>query len=304
MPQDETPPLAGKTIVVTGAGRGIGAAVALESARNGAQIVVNDRDAVAAAETAERINRAGGAASARPGDISDWAAADDLMTFAQETFGRLDGLVNMAGVFRMESLLELGPTSLDAVFASNVAGSVYCARHAAERMAAQGGGSIVNVVSGAQMGMPRMGVYGAAKGAMASFTYAWALELQDKGVRVNAVSPLALTQQVTIARAYQAEHGVAGLKSEPPDPKANAGVFVYLLSEASKGVTGQIVRIEGGLLSLMHHPMIAAPVLARAEWDYAAVRQAFEQDLGERLAPLGVAASESRIVQGASRAWD
>jgi hypothetical protein len=146
-------------------------------------------------------------------------------------------------------------------------------------MLRQGDGSIVNIPSGAQAGHPTLSSYGATKGAVASFTYGWALELRDRGVRVNAVSPMAATPMTNYA-------------SHLPPAEVNSPPVLYLLSDASRAITGQVVRVIGKKLSLMCHPANIAPVLERDAWTLDAVAEAFEQTLAAKLAPVGVATYE------------
>ena len=296
-------PLGGKAIVITGSGRGVGRCVALEAARLGAAVIVNDISAAEAQAVAQEIRAAGGQADARVCDISDWAAAAVLIEACVARFGRLDGLVNMAGLFRMGSLLELDEAGLDLLWRVNVLGSAACAHHAARVMAAQGSGAIVNIVSGAHMGIPLMGAYGATKGAMASFTYAWALELAPQGVRVNAVSPQGLTRMVDITKTYQDQHQLPHYASDPQDPAMNAGAVCFLLSDLAAKVNGQILRVEGRSLSLVAHPAIATPVLERDWWTFEAVAEAFESEFNARLLPVGVCAADVHPVAGGSKMW-
>ena len=297
------PILDGKVVIVTGAARGIGAALAREIWRLGGSVILNDLDGEAIGALATELTGNGRDAVSVVGDASDWETARRLIDVGVSAFGRLDGLVNCAGVFEMGRLLDLRDGDIARVFASSVLATANCAHHAAKVMTPQGSGSIINVVSGAHMGLPAMGVYGAAKGAAASFTYAWSLELAGSGVRVNGVSPLALTRQVEVARAFQAAEHVSGPKGVLPDPSANVGAFIYLLSDASAAITGQILRVEGGALSLMNHPSIAVPVLERDAWTYEAVREAFSTAFKGRLAPVGVAAIDARPAGTGSQIW-
>ena len=236
--------LQGKAIVITGAGRGIGAATARLAAQSGAKVVVNDCDLEAAQGIVDAVIAAGGEAIAHGADISDWDQAADLINTCKSRFGSVDGLVNNAGHFSMALLTELVKGDFETILAANVIGTANCAAHAAREMVRQGSGSIINVISGAHMGLPAMGVYGASKGAAASLTYTWALELAGTGVRVNAVSPMAETRMADIAEAYYKQRGITpprlSIKGE-----ANAPVYVWLLSDEASDVHGQIVRIEG-----------------------------------------------------------
>jgi len=296
--------LDGKVVIVTGAARGIGAALAREICRLGGSVILNDLDDEAIGALATELTGNGRDAVPFVGDASDWETARRLVDISVSAFGRLDGLVNCAGVFEMGRLLDLRDGDISRVFASSVLATANCAHHAAKVMTLQGSGSIINVVSGAHMGMPAMGVYGAAKGAAASFTYAWSLELAASGVRVNGLSPLALTRQVEVAQAFQAARNVVGPKGALPDPSANVGAFTYPLSDEWAAVTGQILRVEGDALSLMNHPSIAVPVLERDAWTYEAVLEAFSTVFKGRLAPVGVAALDARPAGTGSKIWN
>lgn len=281
--------LAGRVVLVTGAGRGIGAAVAHDAARHGATLVVCDVDADAATETAEAICRDGGAAVAKTADVSDWASVDDLVGATVSGFGSLDGLVNNAGRFAMAPMEQSTHEMWAGMLATNVLGVAICGQLAARQMMAQGSGSIVNVTSGAHAGLPGMSVYGATKGAVASLTYTWALELAAHGIRVNALSPMAETRMMNVNREFRRLHqSDAPEMPAQPSPSANAPVVTYLLSDLSAGVTGQVVRINGGDLALSAHPAVLAPVLHRDEWTLEAVHAAFDAHLADRQFPAGL----------------
>jgi NAD(P)-dependent dehydrogenase (short-subunit alcohol dehydrogenase family) len=279
--------LENKAVAVTGAGQGIGEASALLAASLGASVLVNDIDAVAAARVAATINERGGRAYAHGADISQWSSGQALVDASLERFGRLDGLVNNAGLFKIASLMESTAMDFTETLAVNLIGAASCAQAAAAHMLERKSGAIVNVVSGAQCGMIGLGAYGASKGALASLTYSWALELANTGVRMNAVSPMANTQMAHKTRAYLSALAIP-LPDTVPPASANAPVICYLLSDASAAIHGQVVRIDGGVLALMTHPAIIAPVLQRDIWTADAVAEAFATDLAERQQRLGV----------------
>jgi NAD(P)-dependent dehydrogenase (short-subunit alcohol dehydrogenase family) len=279
--------LENKAVAVTGAGQGIGEASALLAASLGASVLVNDIDAAAAARVAVAINERGGRAYAHAADISQWSSGQALVDACLERFGRLDGLVNNAGLFKIASLMESTAMDFTETLAVNLIGAASCAQAAAAHMLERKSGAIVNVVSGAQCGMIGLGAYGASKGALASLTYSWALELVNTGVRMNAVSPMANTQMAHKTRAYLSALAIP-LPDTVPPASANAPVICYLLSDASAAIHGQVVRIDGGVLALMTHPAIIAPVLQRDIWTADAVAEAFATDLAERQQRLGV----------------
>jgi NAD(P)-dependent dehydrogenase (short-subunit alcohol dehydrogenase family) len=276
--------LEGKAVVITGAGQGLGAAYAKAAAAAGAKVVVNDVDAIAAERVAEEIRAAGGAAVAEPQDIRDFEAAQALVGRCLAEFGAITGLVNNAAQFARQPFETESVDQVRAFLETNVVGVFNCARAAVEPMLRQGGGSIVNITSGAHAGQPGLSTYGATKGAVASFTYGWAGELRDRGVRVNAISPMASTS-------------MSDFNPNLPPPEANAPAVLYLLSDLSKQVTGQILRINGRQLSLMCHPAIRAPALERDVWTLESVAAAFEDKLAALQLPTNVATYEITAVR-------
>jgi NAD(P)-dependent dehydrogenase (short-subunit alcohol dehydrogenase family) len=188
---------------------------------------------------------------------------------------------------------------------TNVVGVAACGTFAMRRMVQQGFGSIVNVVSGAHFGIPHMSVYGATKGAVASFTYGWSLDLEGTGVRVNAVSPLARTRMSTSTAEFYSRRGLGLIDSEgSPAPEVNAPVVIYLLSDAAAGLTGQIVRIERNQLAIVAHPAVREPVLT-GDWTVANVDRAFAETLEEYAVPVGMAPLlRAEYLSGASAFWD
>jgi len=277
--------LEGQAVVITGAGGGLGAAYARAAAMLGAKIVVNDVDGCAAEKVAAEIRQANQIAVAEPQDIRSPEGAQALVNRCLAEFGVITGLVNNAGVFFVEPFEQASLEHLRTLLDVNVIGTFNCARAAVGPMLRQGGGSIINVTSGAHTGQPGISSYGASKGAVASFTYGWACELKQRGIRVNAVSPLAFTPM--------AKH----LPHLPP-PEANVAPVLYLLSDRSKHISGQIIRIAGKKLSLMCHPANRAPVIERDEWTLDAVSEAFETTLAANQLPTDVATYEIARVHG------
>ncbi len=276
--------LGGKAIVITGAGDGLGAAQAPAAGARGAAVVVSDIDAAKAEGVAAQIQSAGGRAVAQPCDVRDAAAAEALVARCLDAFGAIDGLVNNAGIYIPELFKDASVDTLRRLVEVNVIGVFNCGRAAVGPMLRQGHGSIVNITSGAHAGHPTLSSYGATKGAVASFTYGWALELKDSGVRVNSVSPMASTP-------------MTGHASFLPPPEVNSPTVLFLLSDRSRGVTGQMIRIIGDKLSLMTHPANIAPVLQRDDWSIDTIAAAFDETLGARQVPVGVATYEIGAVR-------
>jgi len=270
-------PLKGRAVVVTGAGAGLGRAYAVGVAAAGASVVVNDIAQDGASAVVEQIRAEGGRALASSGDVSDSTYAEELVQACVDEFGAIDGLVNNAGILHEAVAWETPPDKSSAMVRVNVLGSIFCGQAAMVRMRAQGRGSIVNVTSGTHLGQPRLAVYGATKGAVASLTYGWALDLAGSGVRVNALSPLAVT----------------AMKLPPYDghaqPHEIADAVVFLLSDSSAGITGQLVRRARNQLGLIAHPKVATMLEADA-WPVEAIDEAFRQTLKAELEPVGFGA--------------
>lgn len=280
--------LDGKAVVITGSGRGIGAACARGAARQGAAVVVNDLDAVSVEETVAAITAEGGRAVACVADIANWEEAGRLIETCISAFGKIDGLANNAALYHRARVDEFDPAVARSMVEVNVLGPLYCTGHAVKHMLKQGAGAIVNVVSGAQMGMPTMGVYGATKGAVASMVYTWALELAGTGVRVNGLSPFGATGIGHLTEEDLNDPAIAKALAELPPPEANSPVMEYLLSDLSAGVNGQLVRIDKGELQLYTHPALLVPSVVRDKWTAELVARAFDNEFKDRLVPCGV----------------
>lgn len=295
--------LEGKAIVITGSGRGIGAACAKACARRGAAVVVNDIDPIDANETAAAIVAAGGTAIACVADVSKWEEAGRLIDTCISKFGKIDGLVNNAALYHAARIDAFDPVAAQSLVEANVLGPLYCTGRAVKSMLAQKSGSIVNVVSGAHMGIMRLGIYGATKGAVASMVYTWAMELAGSGVRVNALSPFGATRIALPDRRGPIPEEMAKQLALLPPPEANAPVVEFLLSDLARNVNGQLVRIDRGELQLYTHPALLLPAVTRAEWTLELVAQAFENEFKDRQVPCGVRGMEELPVELQSGYW-
>lgn len=275
--------LDGKAVVVTGAGRGLGEAYALHAAQAGAKVVVNDIDREFAHRTADHIRSYGCEAVASGHDVTDPDQAAAIIDMCVDTYGRIDGLVNNAGL-NYESLpWEDKPERMRELFEVNVFGLFYCGQAAIVAMRDAGvTGSIVNIASGALLGQRALAAYAASKGAVASLTYSWALDVDSLGIRVNAVCPLAHTRMVWASER--------SLKAAPPEltPGKVAPVVVFLLSDHSSGITGQLIRCNGKDLHIVGQPFLKEPVLTNENWNTASVQQAFDEVFQAHLEPFGL----------------
>jgi NAD(P)-dependent dehydrogenase (short-subunit alcohol dehydrogenase family) len=279
--------LEGKAVVITGSGRGIGAACAKGVARQGASVVVNDIDREDAERSAAEIRAEGGRAVACVADVTNWDDAGRLIQTCIDSFGKIDGLVNNAALFNMMRLDAFDPARARPEVEVNVLGPLYCTARAAKPMLAQGSGSIVQVTSGAHLGMQQLGVYGATKGAVASMVYTWAIELEGTGVRINAMSPIGATT-IGFSRANPAPAGYLDkLKQTMPPPEANSPVVEFLLSDLARDINGQLVRIDRDEVQLYTHPALLLPAIKDPAWTAEKIAKVFATEFKGKLIPCG-----------------
>ena len=259
--------VAGRVAVVTGAGRGIGGATALELARPGAAVVVNDvgteldgsgRDQSLAARVAAEIEAAGGRAAANADSVAEWAGAQRIVATALERFGSLDVLVNNAGLSAGAPLWELEPALFERVVASHLHGTFYCMRAAVPHMKERGWGRVVNLVSRAGIiGVPGTAAYGAGKGGVFGLTNVASRDLAPFGVTVNAVNPSS-TDTRMVSRAIEAGRAAGGeaarraenLAAAMQRPEDVAVLIAALCSEAAARITGQVFFVAKSRIGL------------------------------------------------------
>lgn len=241
----------GKIAVVTGASKGIGRACALRLAKDGMTVVVNySHSDEEAAKAVEEIKAAGGDAVAYKADVSDINQVKEMFKFVSDTYGRVDVLVNNAGIVRDEYLLMLTQENLDKCLDLNIKGYFYCAQQAALKMFSQKSGVIVNMSSvSSKMALAGQSVYSATKGAVNSMTQTMAKELARKKIRVNAVCPgFVKTEMVDqLPEDKKKEY----LKDVPlgrfADVDEVAGLVSFLCSDDAGYITGQAIVLDGGL---------------------------------------------------------
>lgn len=239
-----------RVALVTGASRGIGRAVALALATEGAKVVVNyARSQAAAQEVVSEIAAAGGEAMAIGADVSQADEVDNLIKQTQEKFGRLDVLVNNAGITRDTLLMRMKPEDWQAVIDLNLTGVFLCTRAASKIMLKQRSGRIINITSVAgQMGNPGQANYSAAKAGVIGFTKTVAKELASRGITVNAVAPGFIATDMT-----------SDVKSEDiikfiplgryGSPEEVAGMIRFLAADPSAAyITGQVFNVDGGMV--------------------------------------------------------
>lgn len=286
-----------KAILLTGAGRGIGAAVAGYLAREGATLLLADIDETSADRAAAALREQGHAATSHWVDVASWEACAALVRHCLALHGRIDGLVGFAGVMYLaKPEEEADGARARHLIEVNLLGTYHLGVQVLKQMQRQGNGSIVNVSSGSQAGMASGAAYCASKAGVAGLTYAWAVDAASHGVRVNALSPVATSAMTQTTDAYLRARGQ--LQGDRPfvDPAANAPVVAFLLSDLAKEVNGQVLRVHGEQLQLMSHPAVMMPVMTREQWDAPAVAQALAQSFGMGLPPLGISGVEAKFV--------
>jgi NAD(P)-dependent dehydrogenase (short-subunit alcohol dehydrogenase family) len=243
--------LTGRIAVITGASRGIGAAVAQTLAASGAEVVLSSRKREACESIAEAIRAAGGRAHAYACHIGELAQIEALFQWLTSTFGGLDVLVNNAGTNpQYGAATATEPGAFQKTVDVNFRGTWFMTSHAARLMAERGGGSIVNIASVAgEHAHPDLGVYSATKAAIINLTRAFARECGPKGVRVNAVLPgLVNTKFAAVLQTPEIRDKV--VRSIPlrriAEPEDIAGAVLYFASDASAYATGAALRVDGG----------------------------------------------------------
>jgi NAD(P)-dependent dehydrogenase (short-subunit alcohol dehydrogenase family) len=296
--------LHGRVAIVTGAGRGLGRAYAEALATAGASVVVNDADARAAAEVAEKLVAAGGAAIPAPGAVGPSEVAQQLVDRAVAHFDRLDILVANAGILRDRMLWKMSDAEFDEVLEVHLRGTFTCVRAAVVRMREQGeGGRIIAVGSPAgQRGNVGQTNYAAAKAAIVGMVRTWSMECARAGITVNAVIPVAATAMTATVPAFQ-PHVAAWQADGTPLPRwlraregfgtpaDAAGLVVFLASAQADAVTGQAIGIGGDRLSMWSHPQELATAYRDGGWNPEAIAEAWPA-LARWSQPVGIPAPE------------
>ncbi len=241
---------AGKVAIVTGAGRGIGREIALGLVRGGARVAVADCNVPQANQVCREIAKMGGDAIAVPVDISDPEQVDSLVRQTLAAYGRVDVLVNNAGIGHARPFLDIPLEEWNLVLKVNLTGQFLCAQAVARVMLQQGGGRIVNVASiSGQRGGTGRAAYGAAKAGVILLTRVMAVELAAKGIAVNAISP-GPTETDQVRQCHNAATRAAYYDRLPmrryAQPHETAQAALFLASDEASFVSGHILNVDGG----------------------------------------------------------
>ena len=270
--------LDGRVAIITGAGRGIGASIARIMAAEGAKVVVNDLGVGVdgtggsggpADEVVEEIRKAGGSAVANADSVADHDAAENLIRTALNEFGRLDVLVNVAGILRDRMVFNMSEEEWDAVIAVHLKGTFNTAKFASIhwRQAREGHYRLINFTSGSGLhGAPGQPNYAAAKMGIVGFTYSCANGLGRYGVTANAISPGAATRMTESIPDERRRGMGARPDNDERSPDNVAPAVVYIASEQSDWLTGRVIGASGYRISLYNNPEAIREIQSTGPW--------------------------------------
>ncbi len=243
--------LRGRVALITGGSQGIGEACARRLSAEGCAVVLADVDAAKGQALADALGALFVAC-----DVGDAAQVQAAVNAAVAAHGRIDVLVNNAGIFRAADFLDVSEADFDAVVRVNIKGAFLMAQACARVMAAQGGGSIVNMSSvNGTLAIPNIASYNMSKGAINQLTRAAALALVDKGVRVNAVAPGTIATELAAKAVLTSDDAKRRIMGRTPmkrlgDPAEVADAVAFLASDAARYITGEILVVDGGRMAL------------------------------------------------------
>ncbi len=286
----------GRAAVVTGAGRGIGRGIALELARQGAAVVVGDvgaslsgegRDTQPAQQVVDEIKAAGGEAIAHYGDVSDFEQGADLVETCVKQYGKIDAVVNCAGILRDRMIFNMTEEEWDAVISVHLKGTFNVTRQASIRMREAGYGRIVSMSSTSALGAAGQPNYAAAKAGIMGLMWSCANGLKKYNVTANSIMPSGATRMIdSTPRGRQVFEETGKWPSEMAvgterDPDNVAPLAVYLCSEASAGVNGQVFASVGYQIVRMEMPRFVRALRGRRRWQPEEIAEWFPRTLGD-----------------------
>lgn len=293
-------PLTGKVILITGAGGGIGRGIAMEAAKAGAQVVVNDlgatldgqRESSAAAQNVvAEIEGSGGQAVANGDDVSDPKGAQAMVRRAVNTFGRLDAVVNNAGILRDGFFHKMSYENFDAVVKVHLYGAFNVSRAAADVMRQQNSGSLIHMTSTSGLiGNLAQANYSAAKLGIAALSKSIALDLRRWNIRSNCIAPFAWSRMTSSIKVDSPEQQERVDRMKEMSPDKIAPLALYLASDDSAETTGQIFAVRNNEIFLMSQPRPSRSVHRGEGWTMASVRDQAIPALKSSYLPLDVSA--------------
>lgn len=242
--------LSGKVALVTGGAQGIGKAIALILARNGADIVVSDINLEKAEETAREIQNMGRRSLAIKSNVADFKDVESMVETIVEKLGRIDILINNAGITRDRLILRMTEEDWDAVLDVNLKGTFNCTKAAIRYMSKQKSGKVVSIASvTGEMGNPGQANYGASKAGVIGFTKTIAREFAARGINVNAIAPGFIQTAMTDAVPEKAREELIRMipMQRLGQPEDIARAVLFLVSESSSYITGQVINVNGGI---------------------------------------------------------
>lgn len=271
--------LKGKSAVVTGSGRGIGRAITLALAAEGASVVVNDpggaldgtgHDVSPADEVVAEIKQAGGIAVANHDTVADFRAAENIIKTCVDNFGKLDILVNVAGIERARMIFNMSEEEWLVVTGVHLNGTFYCCRHACTLMRQQRSGRIINTTSSAWLGTVGHVNYASSKGGIVSLTTSIAREMGRYGVTSNAIAPGAATRMTLteeVKEGYRKRYEAGLITKEQYEgmgdmtgPEYVPPIVVYLASDEAANINGQLFSAAGGNIGIYSQPKVARSI--------------------------------------------
>ena len=277
--------LDGKVIAVTGAGRGIGRGVALDAARNGARVVVNDYGVAVdgtsptsevAEAVVEEIKAFGGEAIANASSVAEMKGGADIVQSAVDAFGQIDGVVCVAGILRERMLFNMTEEEWDPVITTHLKGTFSVFQPASAIFRKQRSGTLIGFTSGAFAGSVAQANYSAAKGGIVSLCRSAAAGMHKYGVTANCIAPTARSRM----------SGQVPFKIEMGDPEDIAPLVTFLLGDSARHITGQVYSINGGRIGVYNQPAEVRSMWKDGRWTAEEIAQRLDVSIGQEPLPV------------------